>query len=252
LVIVDTHVHVGLDQYVPLGVLLKQIDRSGVEKAVLVQYSAGHPSPGNINNTYICQCAREYPHRLVAVGMVDWTKEYALEVLEYWVKEQGIQGIRMAGTAKSPGANKYAIWEKAAELGINISVTGNLKPIAEIAERFLDLNLQIEHCGMPSINGDVVLNLSKHPNVSVKFSLAGLQELSHQPYPHRNTHTFFKRIYNSFGPERIMWGSDFPPCLEYASYEECLDFIRKKIEYLTEEDKDYILGKTTLKMYRFQ
>lgn len=251
MVIVDTHVHVGLDQYVPLVVLLRQMDRSGVEKAVLVQYSAGHPPPGNIDNTYIYQSARDCPHRLVAVGMVDWTKEYALEVLEYWVK-QGIQGIRMVGTAKSPGANKYAIWEKAAELGINISVTGRLESIAEIAERFPNLSVQIEHCGMPSINGDLVLNLSKHPNVSVKFSLAGLKELSHQPYPYRDTHPFFKRIYDSFGPERIMWGSDFPPCLEYTMYEECLDFIRKEIEYLTEDDKDYILGKTALKVYRFQ
>lgn len=252
MVIVDTHVHAGLDQYVPLEVLLKQMDKSRIDKTVLVQYSAGHPPPGNIDNTYICQSVREHPQRLAAIGIVDWTKEYALDVLGYWVEEQGMQGIRMAGAAESPGKNKHAIWKKAAELNIIVSVTGKIDPIAKIAKKFPDLNLQIEHSGKPDINKDLVLGLSEYPNVSVKFSVGGVRELSHQPFPYRDAYPFLKRIYEGFGPERIMWGSDYPACLEYASYDKCLSFIREEMDYLTEEDKDLILGKTALKMYGFQ
>ncbi|MEM2921708.1 MAG: amidohydrolase family protein, partial [Candidatus Bathyarchaeia archaeon] len=220
MVIVDTHVHVGLKKYATVEELLKQMERSKVDKAVLVQYRAGLEPIGNTDNTYISECARKYPQRLAAVGIVDWTKDDATEKLEYWVKEKEIQGIRLDGMAVSPGPDKYVIWEKAAELGINISVYGKLDRLAEIAERFPSLNLHIEHNGMPSINGDSVLNLAKYSNVSVKFSVTGLREISNQPYPYKDTHSFLKLIYDRFGSKRIVWGSDYPPCQEHEGYDK--------------------------------
>jgi predicted TIM-barrel fold metal-dependent hydrolase len=252
LVIVDTHVHVGLKKYVPLEKLLEQMEKSKIDKAVLIQYRAGLEPIGNTDNTYISLCTKKYPQKLVAVGIVDWTKKDALETLEYWVKEHGIQGVRLDGMAKSPGTNKYAIWEKAAELGINVSVYGKLDQLGKIAEMFPNLKLHIEHLGMPNNNGDLVVGLAKYPNVSVKFSVSGLRAISKQKYPHEDAHPFFKLIYDRFGSKRIMWGSDFPVCLDYEGYDKAIDFIRKQTPYLTDEDKEWILGKSTLKMWHFK
>jgi len=250
--VVDTHVHVGLDRYVPLDDLLRQMDDSHVDKAVLVQYVAGHPPVGNTDNRYIAQCIRRYPNRLAAVCIIDWRKEDASRKLEYWVERRGIQGIRMPGTARTQGENKYTVWEKAAELGISVSVNGELASLVEVAERFPSLKLHIEHTGIPNRYGDYVLKLAKYSNVWIKFSTTGLREFSHEPYPHSDTHSFFKRVYDTFGPKRIMWGSNFPPCLKCEGYDRSLDFLRKEISYLSDSDKEWILGKTALKVWRFE
>jgi len=252
LVIVDTHVHVGLKKYATVEQLLRQMEKSGVDKAVLVQYRAGLEPIGNTDNAYISQCIKRYPEKFAAVGIVDWTKENSLERLEYWVKEHGIQGIRLDGMAESPGKNKYAIWEKAAELGINISVYGKLDRIGEIASEYPNLSLHIEHNGLPKINGKLILSLAKHRNVLVKFTVSGLREISKQSYPYKDVCPFFEAIYRKFGSKRIMWGSDYPPCLKYEGYDNTLNFIKKEVPYLTDEDKRWILGETALKAWRFK
>ena len=55
MIVVDTHVHVGLRKYEPLEALLDQMNRNRVDKAVLVQYM------GNPDNTYMTECMRAHP-----------------------------------------------------------------------------------------------------------------------------------------------------------------------------------------------
>jgi len=173
---------VGLRNYVSVEELLGRMDEIGIGKAVLVQYRAGLRPPGNTDNRYISACANRYPSRLVAVCIVDHRREDALETLEYWVTEHGVRGIRLDGTDTSP-REKLAIWKKAAELGINVSVSGNISPLAGIARKLSDLNLLVEHTGMPKTNGDTILKLAECDNVFVKFTTGGLHGLSSEPYP---------------------------------------------------------------------
>lgn len=252
MIVVDTHVHVGLKQYVPVEDLLKEMDKYGVEMAVLVQYRAGLEPVGNTDNAYISECARRHPRRLAAVGIVDWTRDDALERLEYWARGQETQGLRLDGNAVSPGPERYAIWRKAAELGMIVSVYGRLDNISKIASLFPDLSIHVEHVGMPSINGDLVLALAEYPNVYIKFTVAGLSGISKEPYPHRDAHPFFDKVYRRFGPKRIMWGSNYPPVLSEEGYEKTMLFLQKEIPYLSAEDKEWLMGKTALEMWRFR
>lgn len=249
--IVDTHVHVGTGQYVLVEELLGQLDTWGVEKAVLVQYRRGCGPIGNTDNTYISECVRKYPSRLVAVGIVDWTKNDAPQRLEYWVKTHGIQGIRIDGNALSPDPDKYAIWRKAAQLGAITSVSGKLDGISQIAKEFPTLSIHVEHTGMPNINGDRVLALAEYPNVFVKFSVLGLQRISNISYPHKDAQLFFEKVYQLFGSKRIMWGSNYPPVLSEEGYAKTLRFLHKEIPYLSTEDKEWLMGKTALEMWHF-
>ena len=249
--IVDTHVHVGIGQYVLVEELLKQLEKYGVEKAVLVQYRRGLGSIGNTDNTYISECVRKHSSRLAAVGIVDWTKDDAPQRLEYWVKTQGIQGIRIDGSALSPGSDRYAIWRKAAQLGAIASVSGRLDSLSLIAKQFPDLIIHIEHTGMPKMNGEHVLTLARYPNVFVKFSVLGLKGISNESYPHKDAQPFFEKVYRLFGPKRIMWGSNYPPVLSEEGYEKTLLFLRKEIPYFSAEDREWLMGKTALEMWHF-
>jgi L-fuconolactonase len=249
--IVDTHVHVGIGQYVLVEELLGQLDRYGVEKAVLVQYRRGLGPIGNTDNTYISECARKYPDRLAAVGIVDLTKNDASQRLEYWVKTYGIQGLRIDGSALSPELDRYAIWREAAQLGAIVSVSGRLDNVSQIAKQFTNLRIHIEHTGMPNINGEYLLALAEYPNVFVKFTVLGLKRISNETYPHKDAHPFFEKVYQLFGPKRIMWGSNYPPVLSEEGYEKTLLFLQKEIPYLSTEDKEWLMEKTALEMWRF-
>ena len=248
---VDTHVHVGLKNYVRVEELLRRMNLIGIDKAVLVQYRAGMPPPGNTENSYLYNCINDYSSKLVGVCLVDHRREDATEKLEYLVKKKGFQGIRLAGRDISPGNNEIAIWEKASELGINVSVSGEITPVKDIAESLPDLKLHIEHVGMPNTNGDKILELAEYDNVYVKFSTGGLQGVSKEGYPYIDAQPFFRKVYEIFGSERIMWGSDYPPVEGREGYRKALEFIKEEIDWLSSDDKEWILGKTAMSLWSF-
>ena len=60
---------------------------------------------------------------------------------------------------------------------------------------------------------------------------------------------YLKRIFEAFGSDRIMWGSDLTrlPC----SYAECLDHMRRELHFLTEDDRTRVLGGTAAALLRW-
>ena len=257
--IVDSHVHVGLKKYEPVEVLLEQMEQNGIQKALLVQYG------GNYDNSYIAECLKKYQGRFSGVAIVDTNQPDAPEKLEYWVKEHGFEGIRIRANVTSPGDNKdekplRAIWEKIAQLGIVASVSGRLADFIhprfeEIIRSILDLKLRIEHMGYPDLTENPpypqynrLMNLAMYPNVYIKFS--GFYAYSKEPYPYDDTIPFIKLAYDAFGAKRIMWASDFPPVASYEGYAKALEMV-DRVPFFTKSDKDWILGKTALLLWRF-
>jgi L-fuconolactonase len=249
MIIVDTHTHVG-GRYVNVEELIHQLDQYGIDKAVLVQYRAGLPPPGNTNNAYHVQCLTQYPSRLASVGIVDWTQKDALTTLEYWFR-QGIQGLRLDGDARSLGNDQYAIWKKASELNMNVSVYNRLDHIPEIVKQCPDLKIHIEHCGQPSLNGDKILELARYPNVYVKFSVGGLTTYSKRDYPYTDVRSFITQLIHQFGANRIMYSSDYPASGRVIGYGKVLYYILREISTLSWEDKKWIMGKTALSLWKF-
>jgi len=70
----------------------------------------------------------------------------------------------------------------------------------------------------------------------------GCALLFNDPYPFRDLQPFIKRIFDTYGPRRLLWGSDLSRLK--CSYRECLDQFRVSLDFLSEEDKEWILGKT--------
>jgi len=256
--IVDSHVHIGLKKYEPVEVLLEQMEQNGIQKALLVQYG------GNYDNSYIAECLKKYQGRFSGVAIVDTNQPDAPEKLEYWVKEHGFEGIRISANVTSPGGNKeklHAIWEKIAELSIVASVSGRLADFIhprfeEIIRNIPELKLRIEHMGYPDVTENPpyplyrrLTNLAQYPNVYLKFS--GFYAYSKEPYPYNDALPFIKLAYDAFGAKRIMWASDFPPVASHEGYAKALAMARDDIPFFTESDKEWILGKTALSLWRF-
>jgi predicted TIM-barrel fold metal-dependent hydrolase len=88
---------------------------------------------------------------------------------------------------------------------------------------------------------DDVIALAKFPNVYVKASKEPLR--SKEPYPFRDVHSVIRRVYDAYGPQRMMWGADLTT-MGAIPYTDCLRLWQEGLPFLSSEDKEWILGKT--------
>jgi L-fuconolactonase len=134
-------------------------------------------------------------------------------------------------------------------------VPGHAGLLEPYAERFPDLRLVIDHCGAPQQRRvpaealDPVLRLARYRNVTLKWSHAPFF-FAATPYPFPDAVALLQRALGAFGPERIMWGSDFTVTAEFASWAEELFYIRDAAA-LSSPNKEWILGRTARHVLRW-
>ena len=103
------------------------------------------------------------------------------------------------------------------QIPLFVSVTGHLEAAAEIARRYPDLRLIVDHLGIPQPPSFLpdspplqavpdLLALAEHPNIHVKVT--GTPTLSREKYPFADLWASLRRIVDAFGAERLLWGSD--------------------------------------------
>ncbi len=263
MVIVDTHCHVSQGWYEPLEGLLYQMDHNNVEHALLVQIG------GQTDNRYQAECVRRYPDRLTSIVLVDPNSPTVLQDLEQ-LAEEGATGARLHAGDRSPGDDPLAIWRKSQALQLQISCRGGLNDFAaddfeQLVRALPNLNIIIEHLGgvkeanspePPYSLAEKVFGLSRYKNTYMKIH--GLGEFCSrampvsQPFPFKQPiPPFLDMVYNTFGPERIMWGSDFPPVSGREGYKNALELTKAQLSDKSDKDLAQIFGGTALKLFRF-
>ena len=248
--IVDTHCHVSDGWYEPAETLLFQMDRCGVERAWLVQLL------GVYDNAYQSRCAAGHPDRFVNIVGVDWTRADAVAEIQRLAAE-GARGVRLRPGARSPGGDPLAIWRAAHDCALVVSCIGTATQFAEPAFDALiaelpDLPIVLEHLGglARADVGDAsaavpaITALARHRSIHLK--LPGLGQLlsrdklaTAQSRGEALAETPLATIRAAFGPERLMWGSDFPVVASREGYRNALTWAR---EALPEADRGAILG----------
>jgi L-fuconolactonase len=258
--IVDSHVHASPYWFEPVETLLYEMNVNGVGKALLVQIAS------NYNNDYILECMRRYPGRFAACIVVDTSRQDAPSKLEECV-EKGATGVRLLAKARLTNPKELGVWRKANELGLAASIFGGEEDFASdefrhAIEMFPDMSIVIEHNGSPGKDEQApytlyrrVLALAQFPNTYMK--LGGLGELCHwvrpfrQPNPLSEVPPLLKMAIDAFGPQRLMFGSDFPPVAHREGYRNALMWLRDELSYLKQEDPAWIFGKTALSVWNF-
>ena len=265
--VVDTQCHASPYWFEPGEVLVNEMEQNGVDRAVLIQFR------GVFDNTYMIDCVGRYPGRFSMVAIVDTDTDEAPLRLEEWVK-QGAEGVRLGPAVRSPGGDDLAIWRKAAELGIVVSSLGTLEEFSSpgfesIIKEFPTLTVIIEHLGgvgayhntggpVEARHGEAykrVLSLAQYTNTYMK--VPGLGEICPRPMPFRQPMPFadipplIEQAVEAFGARRLMWGSDFPPVAAREGYGNALRFPRDHVKFSSEEDKEWVFGKTAEGLFRF-
>jgi predicted TIM-barrel fold metal-dependent hydrolase len=89
--------------------------------------------------------------------------------------------------------------------------------------------------------------LARHPHTHVKVS--AFYALGSKMPPYDDLVPMIRRVFDGFGPERLMWASDSPYQLAAPnSYQASLDLVQR-LDFLSESDRDWLLRKTAEKVY---
>jgi predicted TIM-barrel fold metal-dependent hydrolase len=86
--------------------------------------------------------------------------------------------------------------------------------------------------------------LAKYPNVSVKLSSIPL--FSSEPYPFRDVNPSIRRLFEAYGPRRCFWGTDVTNSYAKATYRQRVTHFTEALDFLSEDDKDWIMGRAIL------
>ncbi|HZQ07663.1 MAG TPA: amidohydrolase family protein [Anaerolineae bacterium] len=249
--------HVSPYSDVPLELLKEYMAEYDVARAVLVQ-----PLYPGEDNSYIADAAAREPDTFAAVCVVDPRLPEAPERLAYWVKERGCRGLRIrpriAGEAECFGhPSTFPLWERARALNVVVNVLANpehLATVGALAERFSDVPILIDHMAHPNVAAGVnspgfqlLLDLARYPRVFVKVT--GYYYYSQESYPWRDCWDFVRAVYDRFGAERMIWGSDFPHVLLKAGYRRNLMLPERYFSFLTPTERALYMGENANKLY---
>jgi predicted TIM-barrel fold metal-dependent hydrolase len=268
--IVDSHVHVWKnDQQFPWAaelksppkddatpeMLLKRMQASGVERTVIV-----HVIYYRWDCRYTAHSVEAYPDKFMGVCRVDPQGASAADDVDHWVA-QGLRGVRLSPSAGTDGdwirdrAQMDAIWSRTARHKVPLCMLcpiARIPDVEKVIERFDgQLDVCIDHMADSPIDQPdelkKLLALARYPRVFVKIS--HLWSLSKEKYPYRDTHDQVRRLHDVFGPQRLMWGTDWPVVEQYCTYDQALALYRDEIKFLNDDDRKWILGETALSLW---
>jgi len=127
---------------------------------------------------------------------------------------------------------------------------------AELISTFTDLEIVIEHLGNvnqpeggepPTQAVERIFGLARFPNVSIKIH--GLGEFNERdaslPYGfpfRRPLPGLLEAAYSHFGPDRMMWGSDFPPVSGREGYRNALQWTMDELSDKPPSEREQIFG----------
>jgi predicted TIM-barrel fold metal-dependent hydrolase len=203
------------------------------------------------------------PRRFQGVCRVDPESTTAPDQLSAWVRDFGFHGVRLspahgaAGDWINNAMSMDAICRRATELAIPLCILCPIERISDV-ERLIQrhdqsLDICIDHMADCPIDAPdqlaTLIRLAKYPRVFVKLS--HLWSLSREKYPYRDTFDQVHKLYDAFGPQRLMWGTDWPMVEQYCGYGKALALYRDEIPFFSAEDRSWILGRTALRLWPF-
>lgn len=267
--IVDTHTHVVSSDKVkhPLSPsargwstevsnnvedLIAEMDRAGVDCATLVQPVGSY----DLDNTYQCDSAKQCAPRTVAVGILDPAASDAAEKLSYWTSEHGMIGVRLVSQAEHDDPSCDAIWQRADELGIPISIGGGGQPdkvdrMRNVGARHPNVRFAPDHfAGWSAAEDKSAMTVALEGLANLPNAYLRISSISLGPYAQLNAQEqeLFRRVIEAFTPRRVMWGSNFPSSRD-GGYIAQVQLGKTALPWLSEDDRNWILGETAHQLW---
>jgi predicted TIM-barrel fold metal-dependent hydrolase len=238
------------------------MDEAGVDRVVIV------PPGLNDRNDYALEAVRKHPNRFAVMGRIALKDPKSAALLPDWKKQPGMLGVRLvfntpetAAWLKDGTADWF--WPAAEKAGLPVMflapyVVNLFEPIAA---KHPGLTMIIDHMGLnsssrlnrvtenPAAAIEQAAAFAKYPNVSVKLSSSVGN--SHEPYPFRDMTVHLKRLFDAFGPQRCYWGTDITNSFAITSYRQRVTHFTEELGFLSETDKDWVMGRAIMERLKW-
>jgi len=241
--------------------MVAAMDALGVDGAVLVSPFAMY----RYDASYALQVYAAHPSRFRLVKPVDSTDPAVADTIADWAAAEGTVGIRImlrdevSTDPADPGLNRVLAAAARHSLPVNLLCWGRLEQAAQLAARNRNARLVIDHLGLqqpfepppppePFADLPKVLALAAHDNIAIKIS--GACTLSHEPFPYKDIWDPLGRIFDAFGLDRCMWGTDWTRAVALLTYEQGVEAFRVT-DRLSDGDRAVLMGETLQRVYNW-
>ncbi len=239
--------------------LAPQLAQTGVDGSVFVQ-----TQHDVAENRWVLRLAEQYDFIAGVVGWVDLTSETCESQLLEFKDHPKFVGIRHV-TQDEPDddfiirpdvVRGLQVLEKHQVPFDLLFYVRHLKHAAPLANSLPDLPLVIDHLAKPLIAAgttagwrDDLRAAARHPNVYCKLS-GMVTEADWNDWKPADLRPYVDTALEAFGPQRCMFGSDWPVCELAATYAEVHGALREIVGQLGSDELDMIFGGTASRFYR--
>ena len=214
--------------------------------------------------SYVLEVYAKHPGKFGLIKPFDPRSETVSDEIAEWTATPGVVGVRLMLTAEPyeadhPGINSILAASGQAGVPVNVMGSGELPLLLELARRHPDTQVVIDHVGLvqpqeppapPEPFADLanVLSLAECDNVAIKIS--GACTLAQQPFPYPDIWEPLSKVFDAFGFDRCMWGTDWTRALNILTYEQGVESFRVT-NSLSDSERSTLMGGTLAKIYNW-
>lgn len=241
--------------------MVAAMDEVGVDGALLVSPFAMYRHDAS----YALKVRAKHPGRFGLIKPVDPADPAVAETIAEWKAMPGTVGVRIllnqevSADPGDPGIERVLTAAARHGLPVNLLCWGRLDQARRLAIAHPDTRIVIDHLGLQQpfeppvpVAGfaelSKVLDLAAYDNVAIKIS--GACTLSREPFPYTDLWDPLWRVFDAFGLERCMWGTDWTRAVAFVTYRQAVDAFRLA-ERLSDSDRITLMGGALQTIYRW-
>jgi L-fuconolactonase len=241
--------------------MVAAMDAVGVDGALLVSPFAMY----RYDASYALEVHAAHPGRFGLIKPVDPTDPGVADTIADWAATKGTVAVRImmrddvSTDPADPGLNRVLAAASRHSLPVNLSCRGRLEQVGLLAAGNPGTRLVIDHLGLqqpfeppapaaPFADVPKLLALAAHDNIAVKIS--GACTLSHEAFPYKDIWDPLCRIFDAFGFDRCMWGTDWTRAVALLTYEQGVESFRVT-GHLSDSDRTALMGGTLRQLYNW-
>jgi predicted TIM-barrel fold metal-dependent hydrolase len=193
----------------------------------------------------------------VAETIADWAATEAAVAVRIMLVPGVAKDAKATADPDDPAVHRVLDTAARHSLPVNLLCWGRLDMVAKLAAKHPQTSLIIDHMGLhqpfeppapaqPFADLPQLLDLAPYENVAVKIT--GACTLSHQPFPYADIWDPLARIFDAFGFDRCLWGTDWTRAVNLLTYEQGVEAFRLSDRFSDGERAD-LMGRTLARIY---